>query len=71
VSVDLKSVYSSHVSEIGYDEDAQQLHVVFNTGRHAVYQGVPAEVAANVLNAPSIGEALTASIKGSFRFTYL
>jgi hypothetical protein len=69
--VELRSVYSSHVAEIGYDPDANALHVVYkSSGKHAVYRGVPAEVADTVLTAPSIGEALRENIKGVFQFGY-
>jgi hypothetical protein len=71
MAVDLKSVYSSHVAEIGYDGDAQALHVVFKTGKHAVYRGVPADVAERVLSAPSIGEALNESVRGVYGFGYV
>ena len=66
----LRHVYSSMVERIGYDAEAEELHVVFNTGRHAVYHDVPEKTAREVLSAPSIGEALNGSIKGQFRFSY-
>lgn len=69
--VALKSVYSSNVAEIGYDEDASTLHVIYNGGRHAVYHGVPKKTADAVLSAPSIGEAMHAEVRGKFPFGYL
>ena len=67
----LKSVYSSHVSEIGYDPDQQALHVVFKNGKHAVYRDVPPEVADSVTSAPSIGTAINNSIRDQYEFAYV
>ena len=66
----MRSVFSSMVSRIGYDEDAGELHVVFANGRHAVYHDVTATDARQVLGAPSIGSALHDTIKGRYRFSY-
>lgn len=68
----MRNVFSSHVDAIGYDEDAGELHVTFSrTGKTAVYKGVPPHVAKDVLEAPSIGEAMWGSIRGRFPFGYL
>lgn len=72
----MRRVFSSHVDAIGYDEDTGELHVRFqparnNVGRTAVYQGVPVDVARDVMAAPSIGQALHTSIRGQFPFGYL
>ena len=40
-----KTVYSSHVSAVGYDSDTGELSVEWDTGKVSVYAGVPAEVA--------------------------
>ena len=67
---ELRHVYSTMVNRIGYDADAAELHVEFRNGRHAIYHEVPAEVARDVLSAPSIGQALSGAIRGKFHFTY-
>lgn len=64
--LEMKSVYSSWVSEIGFDVDAQQLVVTTQKGVRLVYDGVPADVAERVLKAPSIGEALHAEVRGKY-----
>lgn len=64
----MKQVFSSNVREIGYDEDTQILAVKFNSGALYHYFGVPGEVARSVMNAPSIGTALTAEIKGVYPY---
>lgn len=68
----MKSVFSSHVAAIGYDPASGELHVHYgNSGRTAVYAGVPAEVAHAVMAAPSIGEALWRDVRGRYRHGYL
>lgn len=66
----MRRVFSSHVAEIGYDSDNQELHVTWNTGRVSVYTGVPEKLANETMNAPSIGSALTDNIKGNFKHRY-
>lgn len=68
----MRNVFSSHVDQIGYDEGSGELHVTFSrTGKTAVYQGVSPKVARDVLEAPSIGEALWNSVRGKYSFGYL
>ena len=64
----MKSVFSSHINAIGYDSG--NLQVEFKNGMVAVYQDVPEDVANNVLNAPSVGTALNALVKGKYAFGY-
>ena len=74
---EMKTVQSSRVFQIGYDDKAQALYVRFTpskrwpAGRVAVYQGVPPATAADIVNAPSIGQAMDVSVKGIFQFSYL
>lgn len=62
---EMRDVYSSHVAQIGYEDG--ELHVVYSRGKSAgkpvVYSGVPPEVAAQIVSAPSVGAALHALIK--------
>lgn len=69
--VEMKQVYSSHVDEIGYDDEKEELVVKFSGGRTAVYEGVPVTVAANVMSAASIGRALAGSVRGRYRHRYI
>lgn len=66
--LEMRQVFSSWVTDIGYDPETQELHVNYAKGRRksAVYHGVPEDVAARVMAAPSIGEALHAEIRGSY-----
>lgn len=61
---EMKSFYSSHVQEAGYEDG--RLHVTWRNGATTVYEGVPADLAAEVLAAPSIGEALHLGVRGKF-----
>lgn len=72
---EMRSVYSSNVNRIGYDAATQELHVEWRAKKGqapkvSVYDGVPAHVARQVMNAPSIGEALAGAVKGSFGHRY-
>lgn len=66
----LKSVFSSHISKVGYDAESKELHVEFKNGKTAVYMDVPADVAQQVTDAPSVGTALHEIIKGRFPHGY-
>jgi hypothetical protein len=71
----MRRVFSSHVDAIGFDEETGELHVTFQgtknrPARTATYQGVPLEVARDVIRAPSIGMALHQSIRGQYPFSY-
>ena len=66
-----QNVFSSHIDTVGYDDAIKELHVVFSKGKTAVYSGVPAVLAASVMNAPSVGQALNENIKGNFPHRYL
>jgi hypothetical protein len=73
--IEMRSVYSSHVDEIGYDPDTEELHVKYDTGKTAVYEGVPMTVAAAVgavgQSPPSIGKALHAHVRGKYGHRYI
>lgn len=69
--VALKTVYSSHISAVGYDASAKRLDVEYQTGKRAAYMNVPPEIAQRVMDAPSVGTALHQLIKGRFDFGYI
>ena len=67
---ELKQVYSESVDSIGWENG--ELHVRWKrTGRVSVYRGVPSELAENVMNAASVGQALRNSIQGIFEHSYI
>lgn len=67
----MRSVFSSHVDNIGYDPENRELHVKYSKGQYAVYKDIPEDVAKNVLGSASIGEALHEHVKGKFEHEYL
>ena len=62
-------VDSSNIEAIGYDENAQELHVQFLSGGYYVYHEVPREIFDNIMAAPSKGSYLNREIKGVYRYT--
>jgi KTSC domain len=72
MTIEMLPVMSSHVLALGYDHDTQELHVQYAPnlknprGPVVVYQGVEQKTAESVLNAPSIGSALHATIRGNY-----
>lgn len=57
-------VQSSSVSAVGYNEEAQELHVDFHGTGQYVYQNVPPEKYKAMMQAGSIGGHLHQHIKG-------
>ena len=67
----MRDVYSSMVSQVGYDDETKELLVKFSkSGKVAAYQGVPLELATQLANAPSVGSMLTNEIKPYYPFRY-
>ena len=65
-----KSVYSSNVSEVAYDEETKELTITWTRGKRSIYSGVPEELAIDLSNAPSVGSMLNSEIKNSFPHRY-
>jgi len=65
-----KSVYSSNVSEIGYDPDSKELFVTWARGKRSIYSNVPEELAVQLVNAPSVGTMLNTEIKNYYAHRY-
>jgi hypothetical protein len=61
-------VDSSNVEAIGYDDNAQELHVQFLSGGLYVYYGVPRQVFDGLMASPSKGSFLNREIKGVYQF---
>jgi hypothetical protein len=68
---DMKRVFSSHIERVGFDEESGELHVHFSNGSEGYYHGVDPADARSVLSAPSIGEELHRTVRGSYRFSYV
>ncbi len=67
----LTPVKSSAVSAVGYDPATKTMHVQFVSGGTYEYTGVPADVHAAFVSAPSIGKHHFANIRGKFAGTKL
>lgn len=67
-----ESVASSSLAEVGFDAENQVLEVVFRNGAIYQYEGVPAEIHAGLMAAPSQGQFLDRFIKkAGFRYRRL
>ena len=66
--VDLHWVDSSTIEQVGYDEDAMELHVVFTDGARYVYQQVPLQTFEQLLDAPSKGSFLNRELRGVYDY---
>lgn len=66
-----KPVFSSNVTEIGYEEQGSRMLVTWTKGRRSAYSGVPEELAMQVANAPSVGSILNTEIKPYFAHEYV
>lgn len=66
-----RTVYSSMVSEVGYDSDTKELQVTWTNGRRSAYEGVPEGVADLLSRAPSVGTMLNSEIKTYYPHRYL
>jgi len=59
-------VTSSFLTSVGYDAALKELHIEFANGAVHVYQKVPPEVHAAMLEAESVGKFFAAWVKGQF-----
>ena len=66
-----KSVYSSNVSEVGYDSDTSELLITWSkSGKVSAYEGVPEDVAEACSRAPSVGQYVNSEIKPFYSHRY-
>lgn len=66
-----KQVFSSMVSNVGYDTDANEMTITFVNGKTAAFAGVPEELALELSVAPSVGTMFNSQIKGQYSFRYV
>lgn len=65
MSMNWTDVSSSAISAVGHDLETLDLTVRFTRGTEYTYPGVPAEVVAAMLAAPSVGKAFVTLIKAA------
>ena len=63
---EMQYVQSSSIEMVGYDAEAQQLHVTFKKTGTYVYGGVPPHVWDQLMAAPSKGNFVNTIIKPSY-----
>jgi len=69
--ITMHPVKSSNVDAVGFDDETNELHVLYKNGGHYVYEGVAKSIHDNVLAADSIGGFLAANIKHKFKWRKL
>lgn len=67
--MDMQSVSSSNILEIGYDEETETLAVRFHRGTLYHYQGVSQETFEGLRDAPSVGKYFNSHIRDGYAFT--
>lgn len=66
-----KQVFSSNVSELGYQSEPPALLVRWAKGRTSEYAGVDEKLFEELTKAPSVGSALNERVKGKFPHRYV
>ena len=66
--MEMISVVSSNVAEIGYDEETEEVHVRFSSNTLYCYKGVSKMEFEGLLNAPSIGSYLHRNFKNVYPY---
>jgi hypothetical protein len=61
-----KSVVSSYISEVGYDESTKKLQIQFVNGTEWEYENVPKSEYEQLLTAQSVGRYFSGAIRGFF-----
>lgn len=66
-----KDVYSTMVSNVGWDDETNDLLVTWANGRKSAYSDVPEDVALALSNAPSVGTMINMEIKPHYAHRYI
>ncbi len=67
--MNLLAVNSSSIAAIGHDPQTSTLHIQFKNGGAYSYAGVPADLHAQLISAPSIGSHFHQNVRGKFTAT--
>ena len=70
MTAQMRNVFSQTVNAIGHDPADNSLYVTWKNGKTSVYEGVPADLADQVMNAPSVGSAVLSMVKPSYAHKY-
>lgn len=71
MALDFKSVYSSHITQIGYNSETQEMLVRYKNGKPSLYSEVTPEEYQGVAQSPSVGSAIHATIRGKRPHRYV
>jgi hypothetical protein len=66
-----QSVFSSNVESVGYNDSTGEMEVTWKSGKVSAYQGVTEEMALQIANAPSVGQAINFMIKNQYSHRYV
>jgi len=67
----MKAVYSTMVSEVGYDDETGEMLVRWaKSGKTSAYAGVPEDVAIDASKAASVGEFINSEVKPHYGHKY-
>jgi len=66
--MELKSVNSSNISQIGYDQSKSALIVRFNNGAYYKYEDVPEQTYNNFITASSVGKYFQSYIRNVYAY---
>lgn len=62
-----RPVFSERAQEVSYDDETQEMTVVWRNGKSTVYFGVPENMALDLSKAPSVGSMINSDFTGKFR----
>lgn len=68
MEIEMQKVTSSNVEEVGYDEEKQELLILFKNGSFYAYLGVPESEFQELVNSESVGKYLAAKIKPTYAY---
>lgn len=63
-----RSVSSSNIESIGYDEDTERLEILFKTNKNYMYFEVPRNIYEELIGSSSVGSYFHSNILGKFRY---
>jgi hypothetical protein len=61
-----RPVYSERAQTVSYDDQTQEMTVLWKNGKSTVYAGVPEKLALELSNAPSVGSMINSDFTGKF-----
>lgn len=67
----MREVFSSNVARIGHDMATGELFVQWAGGKTSVYSDVPPELAEDIAQSWSVGQALNQRVKPHYKHRYL